>query len=441
MPAAATLDLPTMGDRAIPFTEEIIRTMIRQFPTPFHLYDEEGIRTTARKLNQVFDWVPRLNGIGYINHFAVKATPNPHILRILAEEGMGADASSGPEIALCKAAGLLGPQTMFTSNNTAEGEYCEAYEARAIINLDDIQQFDVLIKALNGQVPEILSFRYNPGNAKSTGANFIIGRPEDCKFGVPDSQLAEAYRRAKELGVRRFGLHAMVVSNELNATRHVATAVMLFERVLDLSRELGLVFEFVNLGGGLGIPYRPEEQTVDYSVLRMGIEEAYQHIIVENGLPPLRVVTENGRHVTGPNGYLITTVRSIKETFHRYVGLDASMADLMRPGLYDAYHEITVLGKASGSKPIQRVVGSLCENNDFFTGTETKDRELPVMEVGDIVIIHDTGAHGHAMGFNYNGKLRSAEILFQSDGTARQIRRAETQADLFSTLDFPGLIS
>jgi diaminopimelate decarboxylase len=428
-----------MNQKLLPFTEETIRALVKQFPTPFHVYGEDGIRATARKLVQTFDWVPRLNGVGYINYFAVKATPNPHILMLLAEEGMGADASSGPEIALSEAAGLTASQIMFTSNNTAAREYREAYDAGAIINLDDIRELDVLISALNGTVPETLSFRYNPGRRKSTGANFIIGVPEEAKFGVPDSQLTEAYRRAKGLGVKHFGLHTMVVSNELDATQHVATAIMLFEKVVELSRELDITFDFVNLGGGLGIPYRPEQQAVDYGVLRHGIEQAYQRRIIDNGLSPLRVVTENGRHVTGPNGYLIATVRSIKDTFYRYVGLDASMADLMRPGLYDAYHEITVLGKLSGKTAMQRVVGSLCENNDFFSGAETKDRELPIMEVGDIVVIHDTGAHGHSMGFNYNGKLRSAEILLQRGGTAREIRRAETRADLFATLDFPGL--
>jgi len=425
--------------RQLPFEDNQIRELVEQFPTPFHLYDETGIRTTAQQLNQVFDWVEPQDGIGYVNYFAVKATPNPHILGILADGGMGADASSGPEIELSRAVGLEYPLIMFTSNNTAPEEYREAHEAGAIINLDDINQLDVLASALVGSVPDTLSFRYNPGNKKSSGVNSIIGVPEDAKFGVPDHQLEEAYRRAKDLGVEHFGMHTMVVSNELDASQHVATAVMVFEKVAELSERLGITFEFVNLGGGLGIPYRPEQQPVNYSELRQGIEQAYQKIIVENGMPPLRVVTENGRHITGPNGFLIARVRSTKDTFHRYVGLDASMADLMRPGMYDAYHEITVLGKELGERAVQRVVGSLCENNDHFTGSETKERELPIMEEGDIVVIHDTGAHGHAMGFSYNGKLRSAEILLQSDGSAKQIRQPETRANLFATLDYPGL--
>ncbi len=425
--------------KELPFDEGTIRELAEQFPTPFHLYDEAGIRAAARQLNEVFDWVEPQDGVGYVNHFAVKANPNPYILDILASEGMGADASSGPEIELSHAVGLAHPYIMFTSNNTAPEEYREAHAAGAIINLDDIHQLDVLVEALGGKVPSTLSFRYNPGNKKSNGVNSIIGVPEDAKFGVPDGQLEEAYRRAKELGVEHFGLHTMVVSNELDALQHVATATMVFEKVAELSEKLGITFEFVNLGGGLGIPYRPEQKPVDYDVLKQGIQQAYRKIIEGNNLPPLRVVTENGRHITGPHGFLVAQVRSLKDTFHRYVGLDASMSDLMRPGMYDAYHHITVVGKELGNRAMQRVVGSLCENNDHFTGSETKDRLLPVMAVGDLVVIHDAGAHGHSMGFNYNGRLRSAEILLKPDGSAVQIRRAETRDDLFATLDYPGL--
>jgi diaminopimelate decarboxylase len=425
--------------KELPFTEGRLVELAEQFPTPFHLYDETGIRNTAQTLNQVFDWVEPQDAIGYVNHFAVKATPNPHILEILADEGMGADASSGPEIELSRAVGLESPYIMFTSNNTSPEEYVEADEAGAIINLDDYEQLFTLVNALEGSMPETISFRYNPGSKRVGGVNNIIGEPAESKFGVPDSQIEIAYDYAKQMGVKHFGIHTMVVSNELDTSQHVATAVMVFEKVVELSKKLGIRFEFANLGGGLGIPYRPEQKPIDYENLRQGIQQAYNEIIIGNGLPPLRVVTENGRHITGPNGLLVTRVRSISDKYHRYVGLDSSMADLMRPGMYDAYHHITVIGKQLGERAVQRVVGSLCENNDHFTGAETKGRELPIMEVGDLVVIHDTGAHGHAMGFNYNGKLRSAEVLLKPDGTAKLIRRAETRQNLFSTLDYPGI--
>lgn len=428
-----------MKIRKLPFTSNQIHDLLKSFPTPFYLYDEAGIRSSARKLNQIFDWVDQSDGIGYLNYFAVKATPNPHIMSILADEGMGADASSGPEIELSQAIGLKFPYIMYTANNPDPREYFEANNAGAIINLDDINQIPILTKALSGKIPETISFRYNPGNKKSTGVNDIIGIPEDSKFGIPDQQLVEAYQRAQNLGSKYFGIHTMLVSNELDSEQHIITAQIIFEKVLELSLKLGITFKFVNLGGGLGIPYKINQQEVDYLAMRKGIKSAYQNIIIKNGLSPLRVVTENGRYLTGPNGFLVTKVRSIKNTFHRYVGLDASMSDLMRPGMYDAYHEITVLDKPTNELVTQRVVGSLCENNDHFTGSITKDRDLPIMEDNDIVIIHDTGAHGHAMGFNYNGKLRSAEILLRTDGSFQQIRRAETRKNLFSTLDFPGL--
>lgn len=424
------------------FTDDQILQLAEALPTPFHLYHEQGIRQTAQGLNVALGGIaiPDGNG-GYMNHFAVKALPNPHILDILREEGMGADASSGPEIELAVAAGMSGPEIMFTSNNTPAEEYMEAHAAGAVINLDDINQMGVLQTALGGDFPDTICFRYAPDlDQKPDGTNAIIGDPEDAKFGVPDWQLEEGYRRAQELGVEHFGIHTMVASNELDATQHVATAEMLFAKVAELSQELGIDFEFVNLGGGLGIPYRPDERPVDYEVLRRGIKEAYDRHITGNGLQPLRILTENGRHVTGPNGVTVFHARSIKETFHRYVGLDGSTnADGPRPALYDAYHRITVPGKFMGDTATQRVVGSLCENNDFFTGAETKDRKLTVISPGDVVVLHDTGAHWQAMGGNYNGKTRAAEYLWQADGTVREIRRAETRTDLFATLDHPSL--
>lgn len=429
-----------MSSREALFTDAQIQEAAEEIETPFHLFNEAGVRRTAQGLNAVFDWVQPLDGVGYVNHFAGKAMPNVHMFDILREEGMGIDASSGPEIELAVAADMQAPLIMFTANNPKPAEYAEAYDAGAIINLDDINQIDVLRAVLGGDFPDTISFRYNPGSRKTGGVNSIVGIPEEAKFGVPDWQLEEAYRRAKESGAEHFGIHTMVVSNELDASQHVATAEILFAKVAELSRKLGITFEFVNLGGGLGIPYRPDEEPVDYNVLRKGIQQAYEKHITANGLPPLRVLTENGRHITGPNAVTVFHAQSIKDTYHRNVGLDGSTnADGPRPQAYDAYHEISVVGKELGKRVVQRVTGSLCEDNDYFTGAVTKDRDLPFIEVGDLVVIHGTGAHWYAMTNNYNGKMRGPEWLWQPDGSLRQIRRRETRADLFATLDHPKL--
>jgi diaminopimelate decarboxylase len=356
---------------------------------------------------------------------------------LLKEEGMGADASSLPELLLCEAIGLSREQIMFTSNNTPPEEYKKAYELGAVINLDDISQIKVLHQTLGGKFPELISFRYNPGPDRVTDEKNVIGNPEDAKYGVTTAQLPEAYDKARALGAKRFGLHTMVISNERSEQGHVQTAEMLFNMALKLKQEKDIKIEMVNFGGGLGIPYKPDEQPIDLEKLKTGIKRKYEEIVVKNGLDPIRIVTENGRYVTGPNGYLVTAVRSCKHTYHDFVGVDATMADLMRPGMYGAYHHVTVPGKEDKPRKPQRVTGSLCENNDIFTGPE--DRLLPELAVGDLVVIHDTGAHGHAMGFNYNGKLRHAELLLCEDGSVRQIRRPETVADYFNTLDFPGL--
>ncbi|HEX5456010.1 MAG TPA: diaminopimelate decarboxylase [Candidatus Saccharimonadales bacterium] len=418
--------------KELPFDENKLREIASKYPTPFHLYDEAGIRKTAKALNGCFDWSDN-----YINYFAVKATPNPYIMQILKEEGMGADASSLPELLLAEAAGLSGEQIMFTSNNTPPEEYKKAYGLGAVINLDDINQIDVLQKSLDGKFPEFISFRYNPGPDRVTDEKNVIGNPEDAKYGVTTTQLPEAYDKARSLGAKRFGLHTMVVSNERNEEGHLQTAEMLFNMAVKLKNEKDIKIEMINFGGGLGIPMRPEEQPIDLDKLKAGVRQKYEQIIAKNGLDPIRLVTENGRYVTGPNGYLVTTVRSLKHTYHDYAGVDATMADMMRVGMYGAYHHISVPGKEDGPRKPQRVTGSLCENNDTFTGKE--DRLLPELEPGDLVVIHDTGAHGHAMGFNYNGKLRHAELLLREDGSIQQIRRAETVADYFKTLDFPGL--
>ena len=400
-------------------SKEKIKKITHDVPTPFHLYDARGIRTQCRQLLNSFSW-----NQGFTEYFAVKATPNPMVLNILKEEGLGVDCSSMAELVLAERCGFRGENIMFTSNNTPAHEFQKAMDLGAVINLDDISHLPFLEK--HAGLPDLLCFRYNPG-AMKTG-NVIIGNPEEAKFGLTRTQLFEAYAMARDKGVSRFGLHTMVASNELNVDYFVETAVILFNLIKELSDTLGITFEFVNLGGGLGIPYHPDQQPVDLDKLSAGIQKAYASAELDG----VRVCMENGRFITGPNGCLVTKVRHLKQTYKNYVGLDASMADLMRPGLYGAYHHITVLGKED--EPHDNcvdVTGSLCENNDKFA----IDRQLPAIDVGDTLIIHDTGAHGHAMGFNYNGKLRAAEYLLHENGEITRIRRAETLDDYFATLE------
>ncbi len=413
--------------KTLPFNKTEIETIIKTTPTPFHIYDEKAILDNARALKDAFSW-----NDGFREYFAVKATPNPYVLKILAAEGFGADCSSGPELVLAQSVGITGEQIMFTSNDTPVEEYRRAVEQGAVLNLDDISHIEYVDQAIG--LPELICFRYNPGAMKE--GNAIIGHPEEAKYGFTREQLFEGYRMAKDRGVKRFGIHTMVASNELNGTYFVETAEILFNLVAEIKDKLGISLEFVNIGGGIGIPYRPEDDPVDLKIVGDAIRERYEAIIVEQGLNPLSLFMECGRMITGPYGYLVSTVRHLKHTYKDYVGLDACMANLMRPGMYGAYHHITVLGKEDAPcDHTYDVTGSLCENNDKFA----IDRELPEIEPGDIVVIHDTGAHGHAMGFNYNGKLRSAELLLRRDGSVVQIRRAETEEDLFATLDFDGL--
>ncbi|QDT38017.1 diaminopimelate decarboxylase [Stratiformator vulcanicus] len=416
-----------MSDKPLPFSVDVIRRAASEFETPFHLYDERGIRENARRLNSAFAWNP-----GFREYFAVKATPNPHIVQMLAEEGCGADCSSLAELILSERVGLGGRDIMFTSNNTLAEDYAKADELGAVINLDDISHLPYL--AENIGMPETLCFRYNPGPLRE--GNVIIGKPEEAKYGFTREQLFEGYRIARDGGVKYFGLHAMVASNELDPSFFVETARMLFELVIQLAESHDVRVSFVNLGGGIGIPYRPEQTAVDYEVIGDGVRQAYDEMIVPVGLDPLDVLTENGRCMTGPYGVLVSKVVHAKDIYKKYVGVDACMANLMRPGMYGAYHHVSVLGKEDAA-PIGEfdVVGSLCENNDKFA----IDRPLPATERGDIVVIHDAGAHGHSMGFQYNGKLRSAEILVREDGSLQEIRRAETLDDYFSTLDFSGV--
>jgi diaminopimelate decarboxylase len=414
-----------MTEKTVPFDREKIQRIIRDHPTPFHIYDEKGIRENARALKKAFGWAE-----GFREFFAVKACPNPHILRIMREEGFGADASSLSELVMAERSGLTGEMVMFSANDTPAGEFQKARQMAVIINLDDIGHIGYLEK--HAGLPELISFRYNPGPLR--GGNAIIGKPEEAKYGFTREQLVQGYRIARGKGVKRFGLHAMVVSNELNLEYHIETARMLFDLAGELYREPGIRLEFVNLGGGFGIPYKPDQTALDWEVLSQGVHEAYEQKIKARGLHPLKIYMESGRAMMGPYGYLVTRVLHLKHTYKDYVGLDASMANLMRPAIYGAYHHITVLGKENlPADHVFDVTGSLCENNDKFA----IDRKLPVIEEGDIVVIHDTGAHGHSMGFNYNGKLRSAELLMRPDGRVEKIRRAETIDDYFATLEFP----
>lgn len=409
-----------------------IPSIVEEFGTPFHVYDESGIRQTARTLNQSFSWVPKVGNFGFRNYFAVKALPNPRIVEVLKQEGMGADCSSLPELQIADAVGLRGEEIMFTSNDTPSNEFRTAKDLGAVVNFDDLTHIDFFLNGV-GCLPELACFRYNPGELKK--GNSIIGNPTEAKYGFTREQLSQGFRQLRDNGVRRFGLHTMVASNELNPDYFVETARILFETVRDLSQELGINFEFVNLGGGIGTPYKPEQKAVDLTRVSGGIREAYDELIGQNGLHPLRVVMENGRMVTGPHGFLVSKVLHVARKHKDYVGLDACMSNLMRPALYGAHHEITVLGKEDSERTnIYDVTGSLCENNDKFA----VNRPLPEIREGDVVVIHNTGAHGYAMGFNYNGKLRSQELLFREDGTTERIRRAETPQDYFRTLDFEG---
>ena len=414
--------------RTLPFSKEEIREINKKHPTPFHLYDGKAIEDNARYFMNAFDWAPG----GFRNYFAVKALPNPHILKMLHDLGMGADCSSLPELILAEKAGMKGEEIMFTSNDTPMEEYEKALEMGAVINLDDISHLEPLEKGPG--LPELICFRYNPGPLK--GGNAIIGSPEEAKYGFTREQLKEGYRKAKEGGVKRFGLHTMVASNELNADYFIETAVLLIDLVKEISSELGITFEFINLGGGIGIPYKPEDKAVDLEYVSRGIHEYYKKELGGTNQENLRIYMECGRMVTGPYGYLVTRAIHKKDTYKNYIGLDACMTDLMRPGLYGAYHHITIPGKEDQERNhIYDVVGSLCENNDKFA----INRPLPLVEGDDFIVIHDTGAHGYAMGFNYNGKLRHAELILRADGSVKEIRRKETIEDYFATLDFSQL--
>ena len=413
-----------------PLNNEQLKELVKKYPTPFYLYDEKAIRENMREFTKAFSIFP-----AFREFYAVKACPNPYILKILASEGCGADCSSLPELMLSKIAGIKGKKVMFTSNETPAEEYQYAYKEGNIINLDDITHIEYLKNALGGKLPETMCCRYNPGAAKH-GCNSIIGKPEEAKYGMTREQILEAYKIMKAEGVKHFGLHTMVASNELNPDFFVDTAKLVFELAVELKEKDDVRIEFTDLGGGLGIPYKPDQRKVDYNEIAKKIRKIYDEIIVPAGLDPLEICWECGRPITGPYGWLVSTAIHEKHIYREYIGLDSCMADLMRPGMYGAYHEVTVSGKENAPKDhVYDVVGSLCENCDKFA----VQRALPKIDIGDLVIVHDAGAHGRAMGFNYNGKLRAGEILMREDGSFVQIRRRETIDDLFATLNLYGV--
>lgn len=392
-----------------------------RFATPFHLYDEQGIRRNARTLQAAFAWCD-----DFEEYFAVKALPNPAILRILREEGCGVDCSSETELMLAEALGFSGRDIMFSANAMPDGEFAYARRLGAIINLDDISHIDILER--NGGVPETVCCRYNPGGDFTIGTQ-IMGNPGEAKYGFTYPQLQEGLRRLKALGARRFGLHAFLSSNTTDNDYYPTLAKILFTCGRDLAAETGLELAFINLSGGIGIPYRPEQPAPDVMKIGEGVRRVYEQIFPQGGVA---IKTELGRWMTGPMGWLVCHATHYKDTYRHYIGLDACAANLMRPAMYGAYHHITVCGKRDWPcDHVYDVTGCLCENNDKFA----IERELPRVDMGDLMVIHDTGAHGHAMGYNYNGRLRSAEVLYRGEGEYKLIRRAETPKDYFATLD------
>ncbi len=410
-----------MNERRLPFTIEEIEKLSKDFPTPFYVYDEQGIRNHLRELNRSFAWNP-----GFREYFPVKATPNPEILKILIEEGAGADCCSIPELVMAERVGLSGESIMLTSNNTGREEFLKAKQLRSLVNLDDPNHFDYL-ESLHC-LPEVLCLRYNPGPVERDG-RLILKHLIEEKFGMRKEQIFSTYSKALEKGIKRFGLHMMILSNDTNIDHFVSSIKIVFDLALEIYQRLHIRLEFVDIGGGIGIPYRPDQEKIEISFAANTVRQLYQDKLATYGLSP-RIFIEAGRLITGQHGYLVTKVRHIKDSYKQFVGLDASMSDLMRPGMYGSYHHITVMGKetVTPSTPYD-VVGSLCENNDKFA----VDRVLPQLTQGDILVFHDVGAYGRGKTFNFNGKLRPAELLRGGDGKFKMIRRAETIDDYFAT--------
>ena len=412
--------------RKVPFiTLEKAKEIAQEIPTPYHIYDEARIRKNARALKAAFAWNP-----GFKEYFAVKATPNPYILQILRQEGCGCDCATYTELLLAEAVGCTGKDIMFSSNVTPELDMGKAWDLGAYINLDDVTHVDFLVR--NCGVPESVCCRYNPGGSFSLG-NTIMDMPRDAKFGMTEDQMAGAFLHLAQLGTKHFGIHALLASNANGNAYYPELAAQLFRLAVRLKQSTGVHIAFINLSGGVGVDYRPEQPQCDIAAIGEAVRQHYQAILVPAGMGDVAIYTELGRFMLAPFGHLISTVLHQKHIYKEYVGLDACAANLMRPALYGAYHHITVLGKEDALLDhVYDVVGGLCENNDKFA----IDRSLPMVEIGDMVAIHDTGAHGFSMGYNYNGKLRSAEVLLHPDGSFTKIRRAETPEDYFATLDF-----
>ena len=412
--------------KKVPFvTLDKLQEITAQFPTPFHLYDEKGIRENAKAVKEAFAW-----NKGFKEFFAVKATPNPFLIKILQEYGCGCDCSSLTELMLSNAMGVKGADIMFSSNDTPAHEFEYAAKIGATINLDDITHID-FVEQILGKLPETMSCRYNPGGV-FTLSNGIMDNPGDSKYGMTTEQIFEAYRILKSKGVKRFGIHAFLASNTVTNEYYPQLAKQLFELAVKLEKETGADIAFINLSGGVGIPYRPDQEPNDILAIGEGVRKVYEEVLVPAGMGDIAIYTEMGRFMMGPYGALVTKAVHEKHIYKEYIGVDACAANLMRPAMYGAYHHITVLGKENAPcDHIYDVAGSLCENNDKFA----IDRNLPKIDMGDYLFIHDAGAHGFSMGYNYNGRLRSAEILLQEDGTAKLIRRAETPKDYFATFD------
>ncbi|MBB2181704.1 diaminopimelate decarboxylase [Lachnospiraceae bacterium MD1] len=410
-------------------TLEQLKEITKQYPTPFHIYDEKGIRENARQLKKAFSW-----NKGFKEYFAVKATPNPFIINILKEEGCGVDCSSMTELMLSEALGFQGDDIMFSSNATPPEEFVKARELNAIINLDDYTHIDFLEKMAG--IPETICCRYNPGGVFKT-ANGIMDNPGDAKYGFTKEQLIEGFKKLKEKGVKTFGLHSFLASNTTTNEYYPTLAGILFELAVELRDKTGADIKFINLSGGVGVPYKPDAPANDIMEIGEGVKKAFEEILVPAGMGDIAIFTELGRYMLAPYGHLVATAIHEKHIYKEYIGLDACAVNLMRPAMYGAYHHITVMGKEDAPCDHKYdITGSLCENNDKFA----IDRMLPKIDIGDLIVIHDTGAHGFAMGYNYNGKLKSAELLLKEDNTVQLIRRAETPKDYFATFDFSDIL-